>query len=187
MRQLLDLLKLGRRDPDNPSRTGEAAASKPDPARNLIIAGEAMPRAQETPPSVSVAAAESVEEPDSQSLVDVVKSRQKDRWQPPELDGPEFGGLIERRGVDVRGLMPTKYEEAPLAEHRKNQQQDEAKPAVTPEGDVEVSLESTGMFLASLENSAITLADSGLFKVADEPQLDEEPAEEFIPYHRHKD
>lgn len=187
MRQLLDLLKLGRRDLNDPPGAEDAPANKPDPTRTLIIAGEAVPRAEKAPPPEPVVAVESVEKADSQSLVDVVKSRQKDRWQAPQLDGPEFGGLIERRGADVRGLMPEKYEEAPRADHRKHQEQGEAKPVVTPDGDVEVSLESTGMFLASLENSAITLADSGLFKVADEPVVDVEPEKEFSPYNQRKD
>lgn len=40
---------------------------------------------------------------------EIVAARKRARWQPPDTDGPEFGGLIEPDTVYRRGLMPEPY------------------------------------------------------------------------------
>jgi Asp-tRNA(Asn)/Glu-tRNA(Gln) amidotransferase A subunit family amidase len=192
MRNLLEFLHFGKRATKNPTRSDAARSNKPDPASTLIIAGEAVPRSAASAAAASQSATETQTRSaaDSKRLVDVVKSRQKDRWHPPELDGPEFGGLIERRGVDTRGLMPQKYEATPVEEHRQAEtasgDTDQSHAEAPQDVDCEDRLESTGMFLASLDNSAITLADSGMFKVTDAPEDESEASESFNPYDRRR-
>jgi hypothetical protein len=174
MRQLLDFLHFGKREDSKKAKADTERPKKFDPASTLIIAGEAVPRGELSQPGhdkqADAAADEDAKQP---GLAEVVSARRRDRWQAPELDGPEFGGLIERRGVDTRGLMPQKYTSESTDEHRK---ETEAKPLAKspsqpqPGAIEEQSLESTGMFLAELDNSAITLADSGLFRVADDEE-----------------
>ncbi|MGD8324316.1 MAG: hypothetical protein PVF50_08110 [Gammaproteobacteria bacterium] len=187
MRHLLNFLHFGKRARKNPADASRARSSKRNPSSTLIIAGEPVPRADE--PAVAgeaPTAANGDKGAPSQRLADVIKSRRRDRWNPPELDGPEFGGLIERRGVDTRGLMPQKYEPDPVEEHRYHQTSKHDKKAAPPkdanDSGGDTSLESTGVFLASLDNSAITLADSGLFKIADEPEEEPDSSENFDPY-----
>ena len=187
MRQLLDFLNFGKRDDQTKTKADNERSEKPDPASTLIIAGEAVPRAADThqagenPGTI----APDPQDAGAKRLDEVVSARRRDRWEAPELDGPEFGGLIERRGVDKRGLMPKKYTPEAPKEHRKrdaaNPQAkagEQSQPATVDED----KLEPTGMFLASLDNSAITLADSGLFKVSDDPEEEPAPDGSIDPY-----
>lgn len=105
---------------------------------------------------------------------------------------PEFGGLIERRKVS---------RDAPVAsgpEGQKSRPIANKTPVTEKSWDTRFDIDakeikdkleaaarnSTGVFLASLDNSAITLADSGLFKLAEEEEVDEKrkKPESFNPY-----
>lgn len=194
MRHIRDFLNFGKRATKDSNQADEARSSKLNPAETLIIAGEAVPRADDSAAVTEKSENTATKDADSGRLAEVVKARQKDRWHPPELDGPEFGGLIERRGVDSRGLMPQKYEAQSLEEQRAAQAKARAERAgghdpKSDESDGSDSdaadlLEPTGMFLASLDNSAITLADSGMFKITDEAEDDVGPGDGFNPYNR---
>lgn len=110
---------------------------------------------------------------------------------------PEFGGLIERRkqsrdrpgaagGADPAPRpVANRTPATPKSwDTRFDIDANEIKARVESG-----ALESTGVFLASLDNSAITLADSGLFKVEEaeeEPAADKkrEKRESFDPYNR---
>ena len=122
--------------------------------------------------------------------MEVVASRKRSDWEEPELDGPEFGGLIERRGVDTRGLMPQPWKPQKDPEHKPRQPSqlgsDPGHVKVSDNAAGEESTASTGMFLAALDNSAITLADSGLFRMADEVEEEapEDLPDRFDPYDR---
>lgn len=192
MRHIRDFLHFGKRATKDPNQADEARSSKLNPAKTLIIAGEAVPRADNTATVTAPADVAATKDAESGRLAEVIKSKQKDRWHPPELEGPEFGGLIERRGVDSRGLMPQKYEAKSVEEHRQAQAQaeqagaDKSKNDELLAGDAGDSLEPTGMFLASLDNSAITLADSGMFKITDDDADDAGPDDGFNPYNRRR-
>lgn len=191
MRQLLDFLHIGKRRKKKTANAEDGRKTKFDPTKTLIIAGEPVPRAPQPPASVQPAAAESTDAAKASTLEEVVAKR-RESWHAPDLDGPEFGGLIERRGVDTRGLMPTKFESKKDDEHRKHSAAASApKHTPVPESDdlaVQEMLESTGTFLSSLDNSAITLADSGLFRIAEEPEEAAESDGSFNPYdHRTED
>lgn len=191
MRHLLHFLHFGKRDDKTRNSVDDERASQPDPASTLIIAGEPVPRGEKSSAPAPAPPQGKGSEPSSRRLEDVVKSKRQDRWQPPELEGPEFGGLIERRGVDTRGLMPQKYEARPEKEHRHqtatkhSEELSKMAAKVDPEG--EQNLESTGMFLAALDNSAITLADSGLFKVSEEDEEEAAPDGAINPYNHRGD
>jgi hypothetical protein len=99
-------------------------------------------------------------------------ARKSARRQAPEAETPEFSGLIERRATDFRGLMPEPYkpEREPDRESQAPSRrvgQSEQVSAADSEHD-DVDLDSTGRFLAAFDNSSITLADSGVFKVRDD-------------------
>lgn len=196
MRHIRDFLHIGKRATNDPNQADEARSGKLNPAETLIIAGEAVPRADNSAAVTAKAEVAATKDTNSARLAEVVKSRQKDRWHPPELEGPEFGGLIERRGVDSRGLMPPKYEAKSVEEHRQAQAQAQAEQAgghtskseepLAGDSDAGDVLEPTGMFLASLDNSAITLADSGMFKITDDEEDDVGPGDDFNPYNRRR-
>ena len=108
---------------------------------------------------------------------------------------PEFGGLIERR-KQSRDQSARSTEQATQPPPVAN------RTPITPKSwdtrfDIDANeikariaagaLESTGVFLASLDNSAITLADSGLFKLDETESDDKEKSDEpgsFDPYNR---
>ncbi len=102
-----------------------------------------------------------------------------------EATGPEFGGLIERRGVDQRGLMPKAYKKEVAQQEKPRSDSELGKNPkfvnIKSQPDEEISPESTGVFLSALDNSSITMADSGLFKIEND---DDEPQESFNPYDR---
>jgi hypothetical protein len=185
MRHILDFLHFGKRNVRKTERSSAQRSENLDPASTLIIAGEPIPCDDNsaTKPVIPDGSIESKKS--SGRLADVVKAKRKDRWQPPHSDGPEFGGLIERRGVDTRGLMPAKYEpkiDADNRHHELSVASGKSAHAAVSESLDEQGLESTGMFLAALDNSAITLADSGLFRITDEPEEAAEPKQSFNPY-----
>lgn len=184
---LTELLRFGKRDKEDRAPADTERSNEPDPASTLIIAGEPIPRGNESPAADQQATTDSEAESQSRRLAEVIEAKRKNRWQPPELEGPDFGGLIERRGVDTRGLMPQKFEEEVVEEHRQESAptpgDESSQVAAAADSDTEESLESRGMFLASLDNSAITLADSGLFKVTDAAEEESEaPDGSFNPY-----
>jgi len=112
---------------------------------------------------------------DSQPLAAVMKERRRPRWEAPELEGPEFSGLIERRATDTRGLMPEPYisEPEPGQKERGPSQlgTDPGHVHVPQSGETESDTSTTGVFLSALDVSAIRLADSGKFKVGDEDDV----------------
>lgn len=103
---------------------------------------------------------------------ELTAARKGARRQAPEAETPEFSGLIERRATDFRGLMPEPYkpESEPDPElqrpSRRAGQSEQVDAATSEHGDAD--LDSTGRFLAAFDNSSITLADSGVFRVCDE-------------------
>ena len=132
---------------------------------------------------VSSAARKQAEKTKNQEVQN--KSRQTPK-PAAEASGPEFGGLIERRGVDQRGLMPKAYKKEVAQQEKPRSDSELGKNPkfvnIKSQPDEEISPESTGVFLSALDNSSITLADSGLFKIENDD--DEEPKESFNPYDR---
>ena len=183
MRHILEFLHFRKRD-EKKSKKSHAQLRNVDPAATLVVAGEPIPResASRSRPAPQIES-EKVKTP-APRLAEVVAAKRRDNWRPPELEGPEFGGLIERRGVDKGGLMPKKFTPEVHDEHRKAPAAaDAARPASGAAVPADQSLESTGMFLAALDNSAITLADSGLFKVSSVPDdAPEQAPASFDPY-----
>jgi len=97
----------------------------------------------------------------------------------PRRPKAEFGGLIERRLRDNRPAVGQ--------ERRDNVYEDphaQTRPSVDDLNGLEIkmtqaiegNLGSTGSYLSALDNSAITLADSGIFKPEEE--------ESFNPYNK---
>ena len=93
MRQLLDFLKIGRRDKNDPSNTDDALKTSTDSAKTPTDADESVSREQPAP-AASQSADSNPNHAAKTSLADVLQSRRRYRWQPPDLEGPEFGGLI---------------------------------------------------------------------------------------------
>ncbi|MGD8810178.1 MAG: hypothetical protein PVG24_11265 [Gammaproteobacteria bacterium] len=101
---------------------------------------------------------------------ELTTARKGARRQAPEAETPEFSGLIERRATDFRGLMPEPYKPEPDRESQGpsgRAGQSEQVDAATSEHD-DADLDATGRFLAAFDNSSITLADSGVFRVRDD-------------------
>jgi hypothetical protein len=88
----------------------------------------------------------------------------KDDEQADE-DLPEFQGLFERRSVNHRGIPLVEYSYG----HQNGDEMD--RPSSTRSGKTFESEEDTSdidAFLEDLDNSAIRLADSGIFKIDDD-------------------
>jgi len=119
-------------------------------------------------------------------------SRQaKPRSQPsvePELAGTglEFGGLVERRHVGRGGHVPeyvegfTERRGKPAAKVPIAAVKVEAK-GVKAKLEASAATDNTSAYLAALDNSALMLADSGIFK---NDKLEPEPERSFNPYNR---
>jgi hypothetical protein len=78
---------------------------------------------------------------------------------------PEFQGLVERRHLFDKGLPLPNLAHAKTTEPRTHAfDQPPVKPAPKP---VKADAGDTTSFLMSLDNSAIQLADTGIFKLPD--------------------
>ena len=121
--------------------------------------------------------------------------------KPKKPVGPEFGGLIERRSRSREAPPAPSAPKAPKAPSASQDAQPRPVASRTQatekswdtrfdidSNEIKAKLEeaarnSTGVFLASLDNSAITLADSGLYKLDDETETEQEEApSSFNPY-----
>jgi len=102
----------------------------------------------------------------------VTRERRRPRWEEPELDGPEFSGLIERRATDTRGLMPEPYISEPeVGQKDRGPSQPSTDPGhfdVQQSDQTGTDTSSTGIFKLAFDDSSIRLADSGKFKVGDD-------------------
>jgi hypothetical protein len=107
-----------------------------------------------------------------------------------EATGPEFGGLVERRQAAHSGCVPE------YVDGFEDRRRGRGRPATRPARKVEfeasaknikakleasAATENTSAYLAALDNSALTLCDSGLFKK--EP-AESGPEPSFNPYDR---
>ena len=98
--------------------------------------------------------------PNDKKTRDLTKDDEK-----ADEDLPEFQGLFERRSVNHRGI--------PLVEYSYGNQNgdDLARPSSTRSGKRPQPEEDTAdidALLEALDNSAIRLADSGIFKIDDD-------------------
>lgn len=101
-----------------------------------------------------------------------------DNPQPAPRPKAEFGGLIERRRRVNRPAVGQ--------ERRANAYEGKMPGTTVPRGlsiksfelDRDEPLNSTGSYLRSLDNSAITLADSGIFKA------DQDDDDRYNPYNK---
>ena len=119
---------------------------------------------------------------ESKPLAKVMRERRREHWETPELEGPEFSGLIERRATDTRGLMPEPFRSAPEPGQKERGPsqlgKDPGHVHVQQPGEGEADTSSTGVFLSALDTSSITLADSGLFKVGEEDETKRKEAKQ---------
>jgi hypothetical protein len=104
--------------------------------------------------------------------------------------GPEFGGLVERRKAAQTGCVPEYVDGFEDRRRGNSARRAQAAPKVEFEAsaknikaklEANAATENTSAYLAALENSALTLCDSGLFK---KESAEPAPEPSFNPYDR---